>query len=740
MADLTPYIQKINLADVYVYSDPREAFLKHLQAEGFQIKAVEVGNIKRINGPQDNKGRLSGWYIYNEYQQDEGRVFAVASYGDWRTDEKHIWTSKPTHLMSAEERWKQSAHAETARAQQEVETAQRQNEAAQRALDIWESAGTGPHEYLERKGVQAYDGIRVSRGALIVPMYGTEGLQSLQFIQPDGAKKFLSGGKVKGAFFKIDGTGTAYVTEGYATAASIAMATGAPVYAAFSASNLYEVAQIAKAQHGAVIIAGDDDHHTAKNVGRSAAIQAAEGLGLEVVFPVFKDKEGNTDFNDLHKAEGMKTLKAQLVRGVIKHEPKEVSNSAAPSGFLGDVYDYYNATSGNKQYGFAVQTALALGSIVCARSYVTNKNNYASLYLMNVGKSSTGKEHSRTVIEDILAECGMAGLIAGDGYTSGGSVFSTLLDRPRHISIIDEFGRYLEASSNGKSNNLHQREANTKLMEAIGRCHSVMRPPSYSTMTLKKDAANELKNRVVYNPAVTLLTTTTPVTLFNTLDTNAIKDGFINRFVISISEAERAPRQHKDPLPVPEKIKSWIRAVTERASNTHIAAEQARAIVIGFSDKAIALQDQFQLYCIDEANQLERFGMSELTGRSNEMAMRIALICALSENPDAELIDERHMQWGIDYVRQCYEKTASKLKMSLSNSQFEGHKKQILTALRDSADWVKFSSMCKQPPYSEHQRKYLNEILESLVDAELADVRTSEVQGRGRPTKEYIAI
>ena len=95
-------------------------------------------------------------------------------------------------------------------------------------------------------------------------------------------------------------------------------------------------------------------------------------------------------------------------------------------------------------------------------------------------------------------------------------MFSALLDRPKHLSVIDEFGRYLEAGRDLGKGNTHQREANTKLMESIGRAHSVMRPPTYSTMTLKKKDADEMKARYVHNPAITLLTMTTPDTLFRT--------------------------------------------------------------------------------------------------------------------------------------------------------------------------------------------------------------------------------
>jgi len=51
---------------------------------------------------------------------------------------------------------------------------------------------------LKRKGVKSH-GIREWRGRLVIPVYNSSGrLQSLQFISPDGSKRFLSGGKLNG--------------------------------------------------------------------------------------------------------------------------------------------------------------------------------------------------------------------------------------------------------------------------------------------------------------------------------------------------------------------------------------------------------------------------------------------------------------------------------------------------------------------------------------------------------------
>ena len=410
-----------------------------------------------------------------------------------------------------------------------------------------------------------------------------------------------------------------------------------------------------------------------------------------------------------------------------------------PSGILGEIVNYYNSTSGNRQYGFAIQTAIAICSVVCSRNFESNLENRSSLYLLNLGKSGTGKEHIKKTIEKILysADCGH--LVGSDGYTAGASVISALMSKPRHISVIDEFSKNLEAAQN-KYGSSHLMEANQKLMEAWGRCVGTMRPKAYSTIGVAKDKAKEIENIRIEDPSITLCAMSTPDDFFRVIGVREIKDGFLNRFIISISNAEREIRKHKEPLPVPESIIQWIKTINDRkGGNIDIAVEKPSSILLSFSQDAMQAQEDFQGYCIDIANKMEEMGISEISARSNESAMRLSLICALSENPMATIIDKKHMEWAIYWVKYNLDAIVTKLKMTVSTSEHEGNKKEILEAIRKKSDGTTWTDMQKRVPYSKHKTKDLKEILLSLCDADLI-IEEAYQSGRGRPTKIYKAI
>lgn len=743
MVDLRPFQAAIKQAmEQTPSSDPRGAFMNVLLSAGYKIRGgIKTDEIVRLDSPYCKPNKKTGWYIYREISSGEdGELTGFGYYGCWKEGERIDWQSKLDHLMSTQERLRFHTMREAMRQEIERQKLEAQEEAAQRAFELWQSANDAQeHPYLTLKGVTASPGLKIGNtGLLIIPVHEANQIISLQTISDNGEKRFLSGGKTKGGYFKIEGDDTRiFVAEGYATAKSLNMATGNTAYCAFSCHNLFETATAAQTENPDSIIVVAGDHGN----GSKDAINAAQALSVECVFPA---DEQCKDFNDYHAKHGLDRLKNDFNLSqkniYVKPDVEELDSMPKPTGFIADCYNYYNACSGIEQKGWAMQTALAIASVVLGRSFKSDYNNYTSLYFICVGKSGTGKETPKTVIESVLTAGGLSMLIAGDGYTSSGAVFTALLDKPRHITIIDEFGRYLEAGKEGKGTH-NQREANTKIMESFGRGHSVIRPMTYSAMTASKEAKDAIKNRHVYNPAITLVGMTTPDTFFNSVDRGAIKDGFINRFIISISDAERQVRYHRPHVQVPERIIEWIGIVQNRYGKYHSASEPGEAIVIEFAQEAYDEQIKFQQFCIDQANSLERFGMAEITGRANEIAMRIALICALSDNPMANKIELRHMKWGIAYIKHNLLKIINPFKMKMSGSDYEAQKKIVLAALRNAgADGITWRDMNKTEPFSAIKQKELREILAALKDAELAADEPLQVNGRGRPTVKWIAL
>lgn len=257
------------------------------------------GQLHRFHVPGDRVGSRNGWYIL--YLDG----IPTGIYGSWKVSGFHRWSSRDPVDYRETEQIRQ--RIEQARSQREAIQRQRQQASAVYAERTWNGAHSpdADYPYLIAKGIQPHN-TRQSGDPLLVPLYLDAQLVNLQRIYPDGTKRFLNGGLVKGACAHLGVIAPGemlYLCEGWATGATIHEHTGAAVACAMNAGNLLEVGRRLQRQHpdAVLIVAGDDDRLTEGNPGRTAANNAANALGCGLVFPPWSGAEPLelSDFNDL---------------------------------------------------------------------------------------------------------------------------------------------------------------------------------------------------------------------------------------------------------------------------------------------------------------------------------------------------------------------------------------------------------------------------------------------------------
>jgi putative DNA primase/helicase len=279
---------------------------------------VADGKLHRFDVEGDRRGSENGWYVLYIDEHPAG------AFGSWKTGEKQTWTAKVDRKLTGAERKQLEKRITEQRKVRDEEEKRVQAEAKKRAEDIWRDSGpVQRHAYLERKAIRPF-AIRVSRDNLVVPLRSGDGaLHSLQFIDPDGNKRFLSGGRVEGCYTTIATTGSSLevlcICEGYATGVSIHQATDLPVIVAFNAGNILPVAKELRKKYpdSRIVICADNDQWTAGNPGIKYGTEAAQAIGARLSFPEFKhasDTNRLTDFNDLASSEGLPRV-AEIIEG-----------------------------------------------------------------------------------------------------------------------------------------------------------------------------------------------------------------------------------------------------------------------------------------------------------------------------------------------------------------------------------------------------------------------------------------
>lgn len=730
MVDLTRYKSNIIAASEKSYNVPSNEhgslFEDYMFLRGYKIGRLEYGALVRIADPTDIGQKKSGWYIYHQNE-----TISVAVYGSWKDDKKQEpWYSKERHNMTFDERIEVDNQIKQAQEKQRIERDKVQQEAADDAFKLISELpnATSDNPYIKRKQVRVFKDVKAKGDNLIIPVTLNGAITSIQTIMPDGTKRFKTGGRTKGCYFALEGDESiVYIAEGYATAASIAEATGNAVYISFSAHNLFETWSAIKDNYGKVVICGDND---------KTCVAKCQQIQCESIFPPVE----HNDFNDWWVAAKEEMIAFFNKKPETKKEEKvTASHGFKPTGVITQIVDYYNATARREQPLFAIQCAIATCSVILARNFETNYENRTSLFLMNVAKSATGKEHAKKICEKILIATDNRKLIVGSGYTSSSGVVSACYEKPRHITIIDEFTKYLQACQN-KNSGGHMAEANSTLMQVITSLEGELRPKNMAKSGLNLAQKKEMQDYYIINPAITMLSMTTPESLYKTMSVDAIKDGFLNRFIICISDMPRELPHNREPMPVPESIIDWEKRIgIRRGSIDESPIISPNIIVIPFSEGCKPILRDYNIYCLNVMNSLDKFELSEMAGRTAEMAQRLALILALSDNPDTAQIEEKHLEQAIKWVKFNFDRIIKELKINISASDHEASKKEILKALREKGGLSK-SDMFKRPPFSKYARKNLDDLLSELEEAELIIKEIEQREGAGNRKTIWKAI
>ena len=321
------------MSDGHLYNgtSPEGLFRQAMQKTGISTRSsiIADGKLHRFQVDGDRSRTTNGWYVlYN------GAVPAGA-FGNWKRGISEKWCSRALGNLPREQQLEVTRQIKRARRLQGEKQKEEWEKGCARARDIWEkAAAVDDHPYLIAKRVKSFD-LRGYKGSLVVPLRDSDGgLHSLQFIDENCTKRFLKGGRTKGNFFLIgEPKGRIFVTEGYATAATIHEISGDAVAVAFTSGNLRSVAKELHRRHAdlSLVIAADNDQWTTRNPGLTKAREAALAVGGDLAVPEFTDMgDEPTDFNDLLILEGAERVRetlngAELVRPDLESVVQEMA-------------------------------------------------------------------------------------------------------------------------------------------------------------------------------------------------------------------------------------------------------------------------------------------------------------------------------------------------------------------------------------------------------------------------------
>ncbi len=288
-------------------NDVSHQFRNAIYAFGLEPpEIIEAGKFHRFPGIGKKNGNTAAWCIL--FDDGLGGCF-----GDWSSGLSESWQAKQINPFSSTEHATFKRKVEDAKRVAAKEREENHAKAAIKASAIWKAATPASNEYpyLVHKNISPC-GTRLYEGTLVLPLRIDSELHSLQFIDSDGRKKFLAGGRTSGCYFSLGNlknSATLCIVEGFATGATIHKATEYPVAVAFTANNLLAVTSSMRKRFAelTLVICADDDFNTEGNPGIAKARDAALANDAIVAIPRFPKERPNdaTDFNDMALLTGL---------------------------------------------------------------------------------------------------------------------------------------------------------------------------------------------------------------------------------------------------------------------------------------------------------------------------------------------------------------------------------------------------------------------------------------------------
>jgi putative DNA primase/helicase len=326
-ANVTPFPSRPALSPAD-FAEAEKQFRDDLRRRGLSLgrRRIQYGLPADGSWPRADvvsKGRSGlgdGQYIFN--RNDGWPRWTIISYIDGRGFQSGVYNKSGT-LSEEQKNLRDTAMERGNREADEKNKEQERQwaEVAERCRQRWADATEADpgHAYLRRKAIKPF-GVKQEGADLLVPMYGPDGLiWSLQTIPPEpgGRKMYAKGGRTRYGFYTINDTDAPliiFITEGFATASSIAELTDDTVIVAFDCNRLGQAGEQARRTwpEAKIIFAADDDWKTIvndklTNVGLRAAREAAYAVNGFVAVPEFPESgrdDKDTDFNDLRRVIG----------------------------------------------------------------------------------------------------------------------------------------------------------------------------------------------------------------------------------------------------------------------------------------------------------------------------------------------------------------------------------------------------------------------------------------------------
>jgi hypothetical protein len=313
----------------------------------------------------------------------------------------------------------------------------------------------------------------------------------------------------------------------------------------------------------------------------------------------------------------------------------EIDRLTYVPGVVGKITNWIHAGARRQNRMMAFAVGLGVPGTLIGRRVEGPTQNATHLYLMIVGTSGAGKDHSLTMGEDLMRSVGAGALLGPQTFGSAPGFLKDLVKQPLQLLLMDEIGdEWKLIGSQGQ--NLFVSMIFGELKKAYNSFKIVR-----TAATVTRDSAE------IICPAVTIVGASTPKKFWTGLTPAEFEDGFVNRMMILPNMGLRPPERlvPREALMVPVALTTELKKLYVPMSVLDQKPELGvRATVIGWGPGAAEVYSAYSAR-IDRLEEAGRPGEFNLAIRGCENAVRIATIIAVGRG--SALVEREDIERGI---------------------------------------------------------------------------------------------
>ncbi|MAK85999.1 MAG: hypothetical protein CMK96_03410 [Pseudomonas sp.] len=343
------------------------------------------------------------------------------------------------------------------------------------------------------------------------------------------------------------------------------------------------------------------------------------------------------------------------------------------------------ATAPSPQPWVTLGASIAMFGAIAGRRYAGPTNLRTNIYSIGICDSGGGKDHPLRAVTRLMIEAGLAGQVGGSKIASGSGLVTAVTRHPAILFPLDEVGFLISSAADRKRAPKHITEIIDNLTEFYSLADSTFLGTAYAN-------DKEKPREVIEQPCLCLFGVTTPGVFWGSLSSGNVLDGSLARMLIFQSENDYPDAQHDlARRDIPQDLVDLVQAISEGAAghNPFPIGEASQIVpkpyTVPYADDDAA--ELARAYRDRQISMLREHRGSNLTGiiaRLAENAAKIALVKAITDNPDRPAISCRDLEWGMMVARQSVEALMQAVKERVADNEQEARLKRLHMIVKDA--------------------------------------------------------